>query len=141
MAVGYIYVLTNPAMPSMVKVGYTHENTAVRARQIFTTGVPKPFQIEFFFLTENVEAVEAAVHKALHPKRVSNGREFFSVEIAEAVREIERHVREPEPRFLREPLKPLPFKSNIDPPLRACRRCGFPKESGNEHLFCPKCGF
>jgi hypothetical protein len=133
MAVRYIYVLTNPAMPGMVKVGYTQDKTPVRAQQIFTTGVPKPFQIEFFQLTENVEAVESAVHQALASKRVNRGREFFAVEIAEAVQVIEQHVRDPETRFIREPLK----VATAAPTHRDCKRCGRLYPIAVE--YCPKC--
>ena len=40
----YVYLLTNPSMPGMVKIGYTAQNDAKkRIDGLYTTGVPFPF--------------------------------------------------------------------------------------------------
>ena len=39
-----VYVLTNPAMPGLVKIGRTDQDDAnTRIAQLYTTGVPVPF--------------------------------------------------------------------------------------------------
>ena len=39
--------MSNPAMPGLVKVGFTTDTPDVRARELYTTGVPLPFKVEF----------------------------------------------------------------------------------------------
>ncbi len=76
-AVGFAYVLSNPAMPGMVKVGYTTDLAEDRARKLYTSGVPLPHQVEFEALTSFPKEVEAAAHAMLEPHRVNKGREFY----------------------------------------------------------------
>jgi hypothetical protein len=77
--VGFVYVLSNPAMPGMVKVGRTRKLTESRAKELQTTGVPVACSVEFRALTSMPEAVEAATHEILAEFRVSSRREFFHV--------------------------------------------------------------
>jgi hypothetical protein len=45
---GIVYVLTNPAMPGLVKIGKTSQNeVSARISQLYTTGVPLPFDCEY----------------------------------------------------------------------------------------------
>ena len=40
-----VYALTNPAMPGIVKIGMTDKNDVKeRMRDLYTTGVPLPFE-------------------------------------------------------------------------------------------------
>lgn len=42
---GIVYVLTNPAMPGLTKIGMTtQEEIGPRLSQLYTTGVPLPFE-------------------------------------------------------------------------------------------------
>jgi hypothetical protein len=76
-----VYVLTNPAMPGLVKIGQTSaEDAAVRLGQLYTTGVPFPFHLEFAAKVNNPDEVERALHRAFSPSRVNPRREFFSIE-------------------------------------------------------------
>jgi hypothetical protein len=87
--VGFAYVLSNPAMPGMVKVGFSTEFTAKeRARQLYKTGVPLPFAVEFAAQTSFPKAAEAVAHKMLNHWRVSPDREFFRVSPYSAIEEI-----------------------------------------------------
>jgi len=61
-SVGFTYVLSNPAMPGMVKVGYSTRLAEDRAKELYTTGVPLPYAVEFGAATSFPEDVEAAVH-------------------------------------------------------------------------------
>ena len=41
---GIVYLLTNPSMPSLVKIGMTTRNEVhVRMGELYSTGVPLPF--------------------------------------------------------------------------------------------------
>ncbi|WP_220385717.1 GIY-YIG nuclease family protein, partial [Klebsiella pneumoniae] len=43
---GWVYVLSNPCMPGIYKVGMTTTSPEVRARELSSaTGVPAPFKI------------------------------------------------------------------------------------------------
>lgn len=77
----YVYVLTNPAMPGLVKIGRTDTGDPEdRAKQLYTTGVPVPFDVEYAGRVEDPAAVERALHRAFDPDRVNPKREFFRVD-------------------------------------------------------------
>ena len=81
-----VYVLTNPAMPGMVKIGRTSQDDAkTRIDQLYTTGVPVPFTLEFVCKVPNSEEVERALHLAFAPHRINPKREFFLIEPAQAI--------------------------------------------------------
>lgn len=76
-----VYLLSNPAMPGLVKIGYTNQEDAnSRIAQLYTTGVPVPFEIKFVCRVENAEEVEKALHLAFGPNRINSKREFFRIE-------------------------------------------------------------
>lgn len=74
---GYVYVLTNPAMPGMVKIGKTENEVSARIGQLYSTGVPLPFDIAFVFQTDKMDEVEKSLHIAFKSNRVNSKREFF----------------------------------------------------------------
>lgn len=79
-AAGYVYVLTNPAMPGIVKIGSTGRTPKARARELSsTTGVALPFKVAFCVKVRDAVGVERAAHEALKRHRVNRRREFFSV--------------------------------------------------------------
>ena len=44
MEYGIVYLLTNPVMPGLVKIGMTtQEDIDKRMKELYTTGVPVPF--------------------------------------------------------------------------------------------------
>ena len=44
----YVYCLSNTSFsPDILKIGWTRHNPAYRANQLYTTGLPTPFKIEF----------------------------------------------------------------------------------------------
>ena len=59
----FIYVLSNLAFPDLVKIGYSREIPDLRAEQLYTTGVPCPFEIEYYCVAEGDEALEASIHE------------------------------------------------------------------------------
>lgn len=76
---GSVYVLLNPSMPGMVKVGFTKHEPERRARELRTTGVPERFVVLWHEYVSDAEAVEAKVHEELEGHRVDRRREFFRV--------------------------------------------------------------
>ena len=89
MSRGYVYVLSNPAMPGLVKIGRTIHNPEDRARQLDNTGVPMPFVVECSVLSPDCAALESEAHDLLFDKRARAGREFFHAE----PKEVERLLR------------------------------------------------
>jgi hypothetical protein len=66
-----VYVLTNSAMPGFCKIGRTsQEDVGTRLAQLYSSGVPVPFTLEYACQVEDSEAVEAALHTAFGPSRV-----------------------------------------------------------------------
>jgi hypothetical protein len=89
MAAGFVYVLTNKAMPGLVKIGFSTRSPEERAVELSTTGVPFPFVVAFSAEVENAVEAEAATHLALTEHRVSSAREFFRISVESAVSAIE----------------------------------------------------
>lgn len=86
MAEGIVYILTNPSIPNMVKIGMTTaEDIKTRMAQLYTTGVPLPFECIYAARVGNHEKVEKALHIAFGPDRVNPKREFFEIEAAQAI--------------------------------------------------------
>ena len=78
-----VYVLTNPAMPGIVKIGMTDRpDVQRRMGELYTTGVPLPFDCVIAREIEDREAVEieCALHTAFGPNRINTSREFFQVD-------------------------------------------------------------
>lgn len=103
MAEGYIYCLSNPAMPGIVKIGEIHTEGRTpedRIRELYTTGVPLPFVIEFAKRVINPAQKESRIHLFIEDTRVNPRREFFRT-TPEYVRRlfdlIEGQMWEPEP--------------------------------------------
>ncbi len=65
-APGYVYVLTNPAIPGLVKIGRTSRTPAIRAAELSEpTGVPCPFEVAYALYVVDCVRVARLVHKAL----------------------------------------------------------------------------
>ncbi|MDI9349201.1 MAG: GIY-YIG nuclease family protein [Candidatus Symbiobacter sp.] len=75
-----VYVLTNPAMPELVKIGRTsRSDLRKRINDLNSTSVPFPFKIEFSCNVEDSRSVESALFTAFAPQRVNPKREFFKI--------------------------------------------------------------
>ncbi|MBX2976091.1 MAG: GIY-YIG nuclease family protein [Ignavibacteriaceae bacterium] len=83
---GIVYVLTNPAMPGLVKIGKTsRDKIDDRMRELFTTSVPVPFDCEYACKVDDCDKVEKALHIAFGPNRIHPQREFFKIEAEQAI--------------------------------------------------------
>lgn len=81
-----VYVLTNPAMPNLVKIGKTElQDVSLRLAQLYTTGVPFPFDLAYACKVPNAGEVERALHRAFAPNRVNPKREYFSIDAEQAI--------------------------------------------------------
>lgn len=82
----FVYVLTNESMPGLVKIGMTDDtSTNARIGQLYTTGVPLPFNLEYACEVPNARQVEQALHVAFAPHRINARREFFRMEPEQAI--------------------------------------------------------
>lgn len=96
MEYGIVYLLTNPVMPGLVKIGMTaQEDIDKRMKELYTTGVPVPFECKFACKVKISDClkIEKALHKAFDPQRINQNREFFriNVEQAQAILELFHH--------------------------------------------------
>ncbi|MBE9159427.1 GIY-YIG nuclease family protein [Nodosilinea sp. LEGE 06152] len=83
--IDFVYVLTNKSMPGLVKIGFSSWLPEDRAKSLYTTGVPEPFEVAYYTTTSWPKAVESKVHQLLNDYRVNPGREFFRVTVAQAI--------------------------------------------------------
>lgn len=86
MAKGYIYIMTNPALKDMVKIGYATDVEA-RRKQLSTTALPYDYEVYATYETAgNLE--DKKLHKMidnLNPDlRVTKNKEFFVMTKEEA---------------------------------------------------------
>ena len=84
---GIVYVLTNSAMPGLVKIGMTtRESIDTRMKELYSTGVPVPFDCVYAceVKASDCAKIEKALHKAFEPNRINANREFFSIKSEQA---------------------------------------------------------
>lgn len=79
---GWVYVLSNEAMPGIFKIGMTTSAPEVRAREVSQgTGVPMPYVVEHAFHSYQPRQDEAEIHELLGEYRLNPNREFFKCEM------------------------------------------------------------
>ena len=83
---GIIYILSNPAMPGIIKIGKTtKEDVKIRMKDLYSSGVPLPFECVYAAKVINIDEVERALHNAFSPDRLNPKREFFEIESSQAI--------------------------------------------------------
>jgi len=85
---GYVYILSNKAMPGIVKIGRSIHGGRTRAKDLYKkggTGVPVPFKMEFEVWSEQCCIDEICVHERLSEYRINNNREFFEIDTIKAI--------------------------------------------------------
>lgn len=88
MEYGIVYLLTNPVMPGLVKIGMTtQEDIDKRMKELYTTGVPVPFECQFACKVKKGDCakIEKALHTAFAPQRINANREFFRIQVEQAI--------------------------------------------------------
>ena len=81
---GYVYVLFNPSLKGLVKIGGTARDPKGRAEELSSaTGVPTPFEVAFEAYFADAVAAEQFVHATLTEKgfRRASNREFFDMSL------------------------------------------------------------
>jgi len=83
-----VYILTNPSMPGLIKIGKT-EDLSQRLKQLYSTGVPVPFDPFYAARVEDADRVEKKLHLAFSPHRINGNREFFRLDPIHAAAALE----------------------------------------------------
>lgn len=86
---GYVYILSNRAMPGLVKIGFTTRTLHERIGELSSTGVPARFELEFYCEVDQAAYFERETHRKLRHYRFE--KEFFKCTIANAVEAV-KHV-------------------------------------------------
>ncbi len=84
--VGIVYVLTNPAMPDYVKIGFT-DDLQRRMSDLDNTSVPVPFECIYAAKVPQPRKWEQTLHFVFAESRINRRREFFTSDvISKAIR-------------------------------------------------------
>lgn len=89
----WVYVLSNPSMPGMVKIGMTDRNLGERKKELDRhSGVPTPFVIEYGFPCINAGRLEKEIHIYLESQgvRANSDREFFYLSPETAIEVVDK---------------------------------------------------
>jgi hypothetical protein len=89
---GWVYVITNKAMPGLVKVGFSTKDPKLRADELNHTGIPHPYIVQYDALVEHPYGIEQRVHSKLFAVR--EGKEWFRCSAAEAISAVRNVVGE-----------------------------------------------
>jgi T5orf172 domain len=80
---GFVYILSNTSMPNIVKIGYSTKKPHDRAKELYTTGVPTPFNVLHAWGTpteSRARRLEGSIHQKFANLRIHGNREFFQIE-------------------------------------------------------------
>jgi T5orf172 domain len=90
---GFIYVLENPLMPGIYKIGFTATNPDKRSEQISEQyNLPARFSVVQYWRTRDPFIVEQRVHKELADTR--RGGEFFAADLDNIRMVVQGHLLE-----------------------------------------------
>jgi len=85
---GIVYLLTNPVMPGLTKIGKTNINgLESRLQTLYNTSIPIPFHCFYACEVEDPDLVEKKLHDAFGDHRINKKREFFEID-AERVKSV-----------------------------------------------------
>lgn len=82
---GKVYILTNDAMPGIIKIGVTEGKIEERIRGLDNTSVPLPFRFYYAIETDRYREIESNIHNAFGEYRMRANREFFKMDPERAV--------------------------------------------------------
>jgi len=114
---GCVYILTNPSMPGLVKIGMTTRDVHARLLELSSaTGVPSRFECKYQRQTSYPRKMERMVHDSLSKHRVT-GSEFFELAVVDARDALDlikiTGDRFPQPKLRAELLKELEAQKEI----------------------------
>lgn len=90
MTKGWVYVITNPAIPGLVKIGFSLKDPKLRAKELGNTGVPHPYCVEYEALVVEPFSIEQRAHTTLKAHR--EGKEWFRCSVDLAVSAVKGSV-------------------------------------------------
>jgi hypothetical protein len=88
----YIYILTNPSIPGIVKIGFTERNAYERLKEINSaSGVIIPWEIRFTYKCPYGRTLEGEIHSYLENigLRLNKRREGFAMSVNDAINIVE----------------------------------------------------
>ena len=74
-----VYILTNPSMPGLIKIGAT-TNLQKTMKDLYQPNVPEPFQCFYAGKVDNAESVAQGLHQLFADHRVSSARDFLRMD-------------------------------------------------------------
>ncbi len=80
---GWVYIISNRAMPGILKIGYSTKDPKLRADELNHTGSPHPYVVEYEMLIEEPYQIEQRIHKMLSAAK--EGKEWFRCSVKEAI--------------------------------------------------------
>lgn len=83
---GYLYIISSPSLPDMVKIGVTRRlNPSIRVKELSSSSLPFPFELNAYCFNNDAFELESNIHNYFDAYRVSPNREFFYVPIEQAI--------------------------------------------------------
>ena len=83
---GWLYVISSPSLPNMVKIGCTRRLVpTIRVKELSSSSLPYAFRTHGFVFSDNCFELETQMHHYFDDKRVAPDREFFYITPQEAV--------------------------------------------------------
>ena len=83
---GWLYVITSPSLPGLVKLGATRRlNPTIRVKELSSSSLPEPFHAHCFVFSDDCFELENNIHKYFDKERVNPDREFFRIEPKDAI--------------------------------------------------------
>jgi len=89
---GYIYIATNPGLKSgLIKIGMTNLHPNDRMESLSkATSIPANFELKYSTKVQKVKLIESRIHSQLSNYRFRLNKEFFEIDINNAIRIIEK---------------------------------------------------
>ena len=82
---GTAYVLTNPAIWGLEKIGKTNRYISPRPADLYRRGVALPFASVYSGIVKDEDETEKAFHEEFEPRRNNTKREFFKIKPSQAI--------------------------------------------------------
>jgi hypothetical protein len=87
----FVYILSKPSNPNMVKIGWTTFQPEKRLREINSaTGIIEEWDLAWFLECADGRDLEQKVHEYLDEFRIRDNREGFSISVSQAVATIQK---------------------------------------------------
>jgi hypothetical protein len=129
---GWVYVLTNKAMPDIVKIGYSTKDPILRAEELEGTGLPHPYVVVYDVLVLEPRDVEQSVHTRL--RTLNERKEFFRITAQVAVQSIRDVIAEQNKTVIAETISECVLNETNEGDTANVSR------DSSSVLRCPKCG-